>query len=92
MKHEQAVERGEVIEIDLDLESVDEAEIELNSSEVIRMCEQLEKVCFKHANQEENGELSRQLRQFQGQLWQEHLRQQKQVPLDHFWKGPQTNV
>jgi hypothetical protein len=82
---EQAIECGELIEID-DSESKDKGpDLEMSNREVMKLCEQLEQMCLKYAYHKENRELSAQLHRFRGRLRQEEMWAQKQVSLDHFW-------
>jgi hypothetical protein len=63
---EQAIEHGELMEID-DSESKDEGpDLEMSNREVMKLCEQLEQMCLKYRHHKENRELSAQLCRFRG--------------------------
>ncbi|KIJ48339.1 hypothetical protein M422DRAFT_247666 [Sphaerobolus stellatus SS14] len=88
VKHEMAVQRGEIIEIDSD-GSEEEEEEENNGVEsimdVISMCESMECLCLRHGKPETSLELSRALQQFRIHLRQTEMAQLRQKTLYDFF-------
>jgi len=81
VRHEIAVENGDVIEV----ESKDEGEVEEgNGDEAMKICQKLEAFCIK-SGAECSLELSRELRHFRGYLNREIQSSLKQVSLDVFF-------
>jgi hypothetical protein len=86
VRHQMAVESGEVIEVDSDSEAEDEGEADVGKAEMIRLCQQLEGLCIKYGATDSSLDLSRQLRRFRAYLRQEELKNASQKTLDVFWK------
>ncbi|KIJ04375.1 hypothetical protein PAXINDRAFT_122841 [Paxillus involutus ATCC 200175] len=87
VRHQLAVECGEVIEIDSDSDDEDDEPVPIPSrSELILICEKLEMACITYSDAGTSLELSRQLRQFRGALRCEELQNAKQVTLQSLWQ------
>ena len=85
--YEMAVARGEVIELD-DLDSEDEGDdIDAHPSrqEVIKLCEELEKACFRYGGEDFSLELPHQLHKYRAQLLCEDLHSSTQTTLTDYF-------
>jgi hypothetical protein len=84
--HEQAIERGEVVEVDSDSEGDDDDDppADLSTAEIIRMCEQLERVALG-SGLDGALEFLRNSRRFRAQLTQADFQRAKQVTLTSLW-------
>ncbi|KIJ40018.1 hypothetical protein M422DRAFT_257083 [Sphaerobolus stellatus SS14] len=87
VKHEMAVQRGDIIEIDSDGEEEEEEEDNEAESimDVISMCESMERLCLRHGKPETSLELSRALRQFRIHLRKTEMAQLRQKTLYDFF-------
>ncbi|KAJ7798000.1 hypothetical protein B0H14DRAFT_3493064 [Mycena olivaceomarginata] len=61
--HDQAVERGEVMEIDHDSDDKDSAP-DMVTTDLLQLCQKLEKVCLSKGQPEQSMVLVKELRQF----------------------------
>jgi hypothetical protein len=86
VKREEAISRGEIIEIGSDDEDDGEDEPDITSSEIVQMCEGLEKACIQRG---ELGcqfpELLRYLRRVQATVHQEQVLNAKQSTLETYF-------
>lgn len=86
VQHELAVARGKVIEIDdSDSEDKDDKEKPLSQSEVLKLCEGLEKVCLQYGSPDTSFELLHHLHTYRGQLRHEELCNCSQASLDTYF-------
>jgi DDE superfamily endonuclease len=82
--HEQAVERGEIVEVASDSEDDEGSGPGLSNDVMMDLCRQLE-VCCLDTDAGCSLELSRNLRRFRAHLRQSELKNAKQVTLDSLW-------
>jgi hypothetical protein len=85
--HEIAVARGEVIELD-DSDSEDEGDDSDDApsrQELIKLCEKLEKACFRYGGEDFSLELPRQLHKYRAQLLHEDLCSSTQTSLTNYF-------
>jgi hypothetical protein len=66
--YEEAVQRGDVIEVESDSDDSEAEEPEMSLRELIGVAAKLEKACIAHSMLEKAADLSRRLRQFQIEL------------------------
>jgi len=87
VQYEMAVACGEIIELDdSDLEDEDEDDSP-SQREVIKLCEMLEKVCFRYGLDESFSlELPCQLCKYRAQLLCEDLLSSTQTPLTNYFR------
>jgi hypothetical protein len=86
LQQEQVVECGKAMAVDDTDSEGAQSDAEMNPKEVMRVCEQLERMCLSYAHHKETGELAHHLRRFRGRVWKEAAQAQKQVTLEHFWR------
>ena len=84
VRHEMAVERGEIIDDKDESDDEDDADVP-SRQEVMRHCEILEKVCFRYGGEEFSLELPRQLRKYRAELLREDLLNSTQTSLDAYF-------
>ena len=91
VKHQMAVEQGEIINVDKDEDEEDEGDLEddkdlpVSTAEILRMCEQVEQLCFEHGAGESSLELPKHLWCFRAHLLHAELQNAKQTTLDRFY-------
>ncbi|KAJ7685869.1 hypothetical protein B0H17DRAFT_1137348 [Mycena rosella] len=87
VRHEAAVERGEIIEIDdEDEESEDEQKSpEMTTAEVMKLCRTHKTVCLSKGDLTQSMELSRTLQQFRGNIQREETKNARQLTLSEAW-------
>ncbi|KAJ6622590.1 hypothetical protein B0H10DRAFT_1944496 [Mycena sp. CBHHK59/15] len=90
VRHEEAVARGDVIEIDSDSDAEGEGEgeeltPEMGTTEVLKLCQTLEKVCLTKGDPTQSMELSRTLRLFRGHVQREEQLNARQMTLEESW-------
>lgn len=88
VRHQQAVARGDVIEIDSDSEEEDEPGLSLK--EVVQYAEQLERVAVHSPDFKGNMELAQRLRQFRGHSQRELNKGAKQTSLESYFTFPKA--
>jgi hypothetical protein len=66
--YEEAVQRGDVIKVELDSDDSEAEEPEMSLRELIGVAAKLEKACIAHSTLEKAADLSRHLRQFRIEL------------------------
>jgi hypothetical protein len=84
VRHEEAVARGEVIEVD-DSDDEEESSPEMGSTDVLKLCATLEKVCLTKGDPTQSMELSQALWVFRGHLQREELFNARQTTLEESW-------
>ncbi|KAI6001165.1 hypothetical protein EDD15DRAFT_2229960, partial [Pisolithus albus] len=84
VRYEEAVNRGEIVEIESDDEDSEPGyrETEMGMSEAIQLCEKMERVCITYGTPETAVDLSRRLRQFRIMMRGKEGMQLKQSTLD----------
>ncbi|KAJ7671860.1 hypothetical protein B0H17DRAFT_1141401 [Mycena rosella] len=87
VRHEAAVERGEIIKIDdKDSESEDEEKSpEMTTAEVMKLCCTHKTACLSKGDLTQSMELSRALRQFRGNIQREETKNARQLTLSEAW-------
>ena len=89
VKHQMAVERGEIIDVadddDEDDEEDDDKDLPVSTAEILQLCKQVERLCFKHGAGESSSELPKHLRRFRAHLLHAELKNAKQTTLDRFF-------
>ncbi|KAJ7669570.1 hypothetical protein B0H17DRAFT_1142133 [Mycena rosella] len=92
VRHEAAVERGEIIEIDdEDEESEDEQKSpEMTTAEVMKLCRTHKTVCLLKGDLTQSMELLHTLRQFRGNIQREETKNARQLTLSEAW-GASSN-
>jgi len=91
VKHQMAIERGEIVEADNDDDddgdekTDDDTDLPVSTAEIMRLCEQVERLCFKHGAGESSLELPKHLRRFRAHLRHTELKNAKQTSLDSFF-------
>jgi hypothetical protein len=80
VRHQMAVERGEIIEVDSDdEEDAQPAVTPMSSSEIVLLCEKLETACISRSHAGASLELIRHVRKFRGEMHREELQNMKQT-------------
>jgi hypothetical protein len=85
VRREAAIARGEIIEIDSDDEDDEPQRPEMQISDMIRICHELEGVVLD-SSAGCSLELSRNLRRFRAEMTRKEFRNMKQAGLQDFWK------
>ncbi|KAJ6586675.1 hypothetical protein B0H10DRAFT_1961637 [Mycena sp. CBHHK59/15] len=85
VRHEEAVARGEVIEVDDSDEEEEDESQDIGTAEVLKLCQTLEKVCLSKGDPEQSMELTRALRIFRGHVKREELLNSRQMTLAEAW-------
>ena len=85
VKHQMAVERGEIMEIKSDDEDTQPHVAPLPHSEILEMCEKLEMICMSESDPNTSLELPQLLRKFCGELRRQEQLSARQTTLDSFW-------
>ncbi|KAJ7850778.1 hypothetical protein B0H14DRAFT_2581769 [Mycena olivaceomarginata] len=84
--HEEAVARGDVMDVDEDDDETDaEDGPELSSTAIIDICRTLEKVCLAKGDPTASMVLANNLRQFRGQIQKEAATNARQITLGEAW-------
>ncbi|KAJ7708254.1 hypothetical protein B0H17DRAFT_1125021 [Mycena rosella] len=93
VRHEAAVERGEIIKIDdKDSESEDEEKSpEMTTAEVMKLCCTHKTACLSKGDLTQSMELSRALRQFRGNIQREETKNARQLTLSEAWGASLNN-
>ena len=87
VKHQMAVEQGEIVEIKSDDEDTQPCAAPLPHSEILEMCEKLEMICMSESDPNTSLELPRLLRKFHGELRRQEQLSARQTTLDSFWNS-----
>jgi len=82
--HEQAIAKGDIMEISSDSEDKEENGKGLSNATMMDLCQQLEASCLD-IDAECSLDLSRNLRRFRAHLRQSKLKNAKQATLDSLW-------
>ncbi|KAJ6608464.1 hypothetical protein B0H10DRAFT_1955351 [Mycena sp. CBHHK59/15] len=83
VRHEEAVEHGDIIEID---DSDDEDDMpDMGMADVLKLCQTLERVCLSKGDPSQSMELNRALQLFWGHVQQEELLYARQMTLAEAW-------
>ena len=85
VKHQMAVEQGEIVEIELDDEDTQPHAAPLPCSKILEMCEKLEMTCMSESDTNTSLELLRLLHKFRGELHRQEQLSARQTTLDSFW-------
>ncbi|KAF8153467.1 hypothetical protein K438DRAFT_1987607 [Mycena galopus ATCC 62051] len=82
--HEEAVEKGEVIEIDDDSEDEDDVP-DMATVDILQLCQQLEKICLAKGQVDQSMVLAKELRQFRAHVQRDELLNSKQLTPAEAW-------
>ncbi|KAJ7874064.1 hypothetical protein B0H14DRAFT_3437982 [Mycena olivaceomarginata] len=91
--YEEAVARGDVMEVDSEEEEEDEPEGEpdLTTAEMLSLFQKLEKACLTKGQPDQSIALADHLRRFRANVQREEFLAAKQVTLDDMWRRKANN-
>jgi hypothetical protein len=84
VRQEEAIERGEVIEIIDDSDDEDLAP-DMVTADVLELCQKLEKICLAKGQPDQSMALAQELRQFRAHVRRDELLNNKQITLAEAW-------
>ncbi|KAJ7670535.1 hypothetical protein B0H17DRAFT_1141764 [Mycena rosella] len=85
VRHEEAIARGDVMDVDDSDNEGEEETPDLSTAEILELCQKLEKACLMKGEPDQSMALTGHLRQFHANIRREEFLGAKQITLAEAW-------